>query len=134
VKSLAGPGDEAVRTAFLDERGEFPSPSALCNFFDRASVCIWRELLRLLSELLNQSGHAVIDATYFDRRQAPSHYLNRCEQEAQAVQVTFLVDIAEGAIITHIAAQTIQTARRLRSPCGTQSTCRVSPPTKATMT
>jgi len=62
-------------------------------------MCTWRELLRLSSELLDQSGHAAIDATYFDRQQASSHYLSRCDREVQTVQATFLVDTAQGAVI-----------------------------------
>jgi IS5 family transposase len=46
---------------------------------------IWGGLLRLSSELLDQSGHAAIDATYFDRRQASSHCLKRCDREVQTV-------------------------------------------------
>ena len=90
---------ERVRAALDLERGEFPGPSALCKSFDRAPMRIWRELLRLSSELLDQSGHAAIDATYFDRRQASSHYLKRCHREVQTIQATFLVDTAQGAVI-----------------------------------
>ena len=90
---------ERVRAALVLERGEFPGPSALCKSFDRAPMRIWRELLRLSSELLDQSGHAAIDATYFDRRQASNHYLTRCDREVQTVQATFLVDTAHGAVI-----------------------------------
>ena len=88
---------ERVRAALVTERGEFPGPSALCKSFDRAPMHIWRELLRLSSELLDQNGHAAIDATYFDRRQASSHYLKRCDRTVQTVQTTFLVDTAQGA-------------------------------------
>lgn len=90
---------EWVRPALVLERGEFPGPSALCKSFDRAPMRIWRELLRRSSELLEQNGHAAIDATYFDHRQASSHYLKRCDREVQTVQVTFLVDTAQGAVI-----------------------------------
>jgi len=90
---------ERVRAALVTERGEFPGPSALCKSFDRAPMHIWRELLRLSSELLDQNGHAAIDATYFDRRQASSHYLKRCDRTVQTVQTTFLVDTAQGAVI-----------------------------------
>jgi len=90
---------ERVRAALVLERGEFPGPSALCKSFDRAPMRIWRELLRLSSELLDQSGHAAIDATYFDRHQASTHYLNRCDRKVQTVQATFLVDTAHGAVI-----------------------------------
>jgi IS5 family transposase len=52
-----------------------------------------------LSELLDQPGHAAIDVTYFDRRQASTHYLNHCDREVQTVQATFLVDTAQGAVV-----------------------------------
>ena len=70
---------ERVRATLVLERGEFTGPSALCKSLDRAPMAVWRELLRLSSELLDQSGYAAIDATYFDRREASSHYLKRCE-------------------------------------------------------
>ena len=60
---------------------------------------IWCELLRLSSELLDQSGHAAIDATYFDCCQASTHYLSRCDRKVQTVQAAFLVDTAHGAVI-----------------------------------
>jgi IS5 family transposase len=88
-----------VRVALVLEHGEFPDPSALCKSFDRALMCIWRELLRRESEQLDQSGHAALDATYFDRRQAPSHHLKRCDRDVQTIQTTFLVDTAQGAVI-----------------------------------
>ncbi|WP_128904751.1 hypothetical protein [Halorubrum amylolyticum] len=74
-----------VRAALENEHGEFPGPSALCKSFDRTPMHIWRELFQLSSELLDQSGHAAIDATYFDRRQASNHYLKRCKRELQTV-------------------------------------------------
>ncbi len=99
---------ERVRAALVLERGEFPGPSALCKSFDRAPMRIWRELLRLSSELLNQSRHAAIDATYFDRRQASSHYLSRCNREVQTVQATFLVGLRSPVESTRGAAQNVE--------------------------
>lgn len=90
---------ERVRAWLALRRGEFPGPSALCKSIDRAPMSIWRELLRQSSELLDQTGHAAIDATYFDRRQASSHYLKRCDREVRTVQATSLVDTAQGAVI-----------------------------------
>ena len=69
---------ERVRAALILERGEFPGPSALCKSVDRVSMAIWRELL-------TQSDHAAIDASYFDRRQAVHHYLKRCNRKVQTV-------------------------------------------------
>ena len=97
---------ERIRAALVLERGEFIGPSALCKSLDRAPMAVWRELLRLSSELLDQSGHAAIDATYFDRREASSHYLKRSERDVQTVQATFLVDTAQGAVIdVHCSAK-----------------------------
>ena len=81
---------ERVRAWLALRRGEFPGPSALCKSFDRAPMSIWRELLQQSSELLDQTGHAAIDATSFDRRQASSHYLKRCDREVRTVQATFI--------------------------------------------
>ena len=97
---------ERVRAALVLERGEFLGPSALCRSFDRAPMSVWRELLRLSSELLGHSGHAAIDATYFDRQEASTHYLKRCDREVQTIQTTFLVDTAQGAVIdVHCSAK-----------------------------
>jgi IS5 family transposase len=63
---------EQIRAALVLERGDFRDPSALCKPFNRAPMRIWRELLRLSLELLDQSSHAAIDATYLDRRQDES--------------------------------------------------------------
>jgi hypothetical protein len=80
---------ERELAAFVLERGEFPGPSALRKSFDRAPIRIWRELLGLSSELLDQSGHAAIDATYFGRHQASTHYLNRCDRKVQTSKRRF---------------------------------------------
>jgi IS5 family transposase len=51
------------------------------------------------TELLNQNGHAAINATYFDRHQTSTHYLKRTGRSIRTIQATFLVDTAEGAIL-----------------------------------
>ena len=97
---------ERVRAALALRRGEFMGPSALCTSFDRASMTVWRELLRLSSELFDRLGHAAIDATYFDHWEASSHYLKRCDRDVQTIQATFLVDTAQGAVIdVHCSAK-----------------------------
>jgi IS5 family transposase len=62
-------------------------------------MSVWRELLRRSAELLDQNGHAAIDATYFDRQQASTHYLKRTGRSVRTIQATFLVDTAEGAVL-----------------------------------
>ena len=86
---------ERVRAVLNFHRGEFPVPSTLCKAFKRASMTVWRQLLRRSAELLNQNGHAAIDATYFDRQQASSHYLRRIDRSVKTIQTTFLVDTGE---------------------------------------
>jgi IS5 family transposase len=86
--------EEMERVQFLLglRRGKFPAPSTLCKAFKQAPMSVWRELL-------DQNGHAAIDATYFDRQQASAHYLKRTERSVQTIQATFLVDTAEGAVL-----------------------------------
>ena len=90
---------ERVRAVLKLERGEFPVPSTLCKAFKRTPMAVWRQLLRQSAELLEQNGHAAIDATYFDRQQASSHYLRRIDRSVKTIQTTFLVDTAEGAVL-----------------------------------
>lgn len=98
-------------------------------------MAVWREQLRLSSELLDQSSHAAIDATYFDRREASSHYLRRCDRDVGTVQATFLVDTAQGAVIdVHCSAKWPSgTNVGPQSPAFRRATCSVSPLTRATM-
>ena len=90
---------ERVRCLLGLRRGEFPAPSTLCKAFKRAPMSVWRQLLRRSAELLPQNGHGAIDATYFDRQQASTHYLRRTGRSVRTIQATFLVDTAEGAIL-----------------------------------
>ena len=90
---------ERVRARLALRRGEFIGPSALCKSFDRAPMAVWRELLRRSAELLDQNGHAAIDATYFDRQQASAHYRKRTGRSVRTIQATFLVDTVDGAIL-----------------------------------
>ena len=90
---------ERIRFLLGLRRGEFPAPSMLCKAFNRAPMSVWRQLLRRSAELLDQNGHATIDAIYFDRQQASAYYLNRTGRSVRTIQVTFLVDTADGAIL-----------------------------------
>ena len=90
---------ERVRFLLGLRHGKFPAPSTLCKAFKRAPMSVWRELLRRSAELLDQNGHAAIDATYFDRQQASAHYLQRTGRFVRTIQATFLVDTAEGAVL-----------------------------------
>jgi len=90
---------DRIRLLLSLPRGSFPHPSTLCKALKRASMRVWRQLLRRSAELLPRNGHGAIDATYFDRWQASSHYLSRCDRSVQTIQTTFLIDTEESAIL-----------------------------------
>lgn len=90
---------DRIRLLLSLPRGSFPHPSTLCKAFKRTSMRVWRQLLRRSAELLPRNGHGAIDATYFDRWQASSHYLRRCDRSVQTIQATFLIDTKKSAIL-----------------------------------
>src|SRR6056297_2713453 len=49
---------------------DLPKHSTLVKWFDRIKTALWRVLLRLSAQLHEPSGHAAIDATFFDRENA----------------------------------------------------------------
>lgn len=105
VVDLASEMDRVRRLLGLS-RYEFPAPSTLCRSFDRAPMSVWRALFNRSSELLQHSGHAAVDSTYFDRWQASPHYLRRTGRSVETLKITFLVDTAEQAILdVHCSAK-----------------------------
>lgn len=66
---------DRVRLLLDLRREEFPVPSTLYKAFKRVPMSVWRQLLRCSAEQLPKSSCAAIDATYFDREQASTHYL-----------------------------------------------------------
>lgn len=105
VVDLASEMDR-VRALLNLGRWDFPSPSTLCRSFDRAPMSVWRDLLSRSAELLDRCGHTAIDATFFARRQASPHYLNRIGRSVDTLKVTFLVDTADHAIVdVHCSAK-----------------------------
>jgi IS5 family transposase len=103
-KSYAGIVDLAsemdrVRALLQLPIHEFPDASTLFRSFNRAPMHVWRALLNRSAELLDRSGRGAVDATFFDRNQASSHYLRRIDRSVETLKVTFLIDTAEQAII-----------------------------------
>jgi IS5 family transposase len=80
------------------EEGDLPDHSTLVKAFDRFQMKIWRVLLRLSSELHDLSGHAALDATFFDRENASKHYCRRTNYRVQTLKATALVDTETQAI------------------------------------
>ena len=69
-----------------------PAPSTLCKAFDRISLSVCRVLLHLLAQLHDTADHAVMDATFFDRKTASKHYCCRTNYRVQTLKTTALVD------------------------------------------
>src|SRR6056297_2405526 len=81
------------------EEGDLPHHSTLVKAFDRFKMKLWRVLLRLSSELHDLSGHAAVDATFFDRENASKHYCRRTNYRVQTLKATALVDTESQAIL-----------------------------------
>ncbi len=77
---------------------DLPDHSTLVKAFDRTKMAVWRVLLRLSAQLHEPSGHAAINATFFDRETASSHYRRRTNYQVQTLKVTALVDTETQAI------------------------------------
>ncbi len=82
----------------LDE-ADLPDHSTLVKAFDRLKTALWRVLLRLSSEQHDPSGHAAIDATFFDRETASKHYCRRTNYRVQTLKTTALVDTETQAVL-----------------------------------
>ncbi|MFB1066303.1 IS5 family transposase [Natrinema sp. H-ect4] len=76
-----------------------PDHSTLVKWFDRIKTALWRVLLRLSAQLHEPSGHAAIDATFFDRENASKHYCRRTNYRVQTLKTTALVDTGSHAIL-----------------------------------
>ncbi|QLH81684.1 IS5 family transposase [Halosimplex pelagicum] len=78
---------------------DLPDHSTLVKWFDRIKTALWRVLLRLSAQLHDPSGHAAIDATFFDRETASKHYCRRTNYRVQTLKTTALVDTESHAIL-----------------------------------
>ena len=81
------------------EPADLPDHSTLVKWFDRIKTALWRVLLRLSAQLHEPSGHAAIDATFFDRENASKHYCRRTNYRVQTLKATALVDTESQAIL-----------------------------------
>ncbi len=80
-------------------KADLPDHSTLVKAFDRIKMAVWRVLLRLSAQLHEQSGHAAMDATFFDRENASKHYCRRTNYRVQTLKTTALVDTASQAVL-----------------------------------
>jgi len=81
------------------EKADLPDHSTLVKAFDRIKMAVWRVLLRLSAQLHDTSGHAAMDATFFDREHASKHYCRRTNYRVQTLKTTALVDTASQAVL-----------------------------------
>jgi IS5 family transposase len=81
------------------EASDLPDHSTLVKPFDRLQIEVWRVLLRLSAQEHEPSGHAAIDATFFDRENASKHYCRRTNYRVQTLKTTALVDTETHAIL-----------------------------------
>ncbi|ELY32158.1 transposase (ISH9) [Haloferax volcanii DS2] len=85
---------------------DLPDHSTLVKAFNRFQMKVCRVLLRLSSELHDLSGHAAIDATFFDRENASKHYCRRTNHRVQTLKATALVDTESQAVLdVHCATE-----------------------------
>jgi len=78
---------------------DLPDHSTLVKWFERIKTALWRVLLRLSAHLHEPSGHAAIDATFFDRENASKHYCRRTNYRVQTLKTTALVDTESNVIL-----------------------------------
>ncbi|XGI83984.1 IS5 family transposase [Halorutilales archaeon Cl-col2-1] len=81
------------------EEDDLPHHSTLVKAFDRIEMGVWRVLLRLSSELHDNTGHTAMDSTYFDRENASKHYCRRTNYRVQTLKATALVDTETQAVL-----------------------------------
>ena len=90
---------DRVRAVLQLARTAFPAPSTLCRSFDRAPMGVWRGLLQATAEKCDPGSHGALDATFFDREAASSHYRHRSDRHIRTLKTTALVDTDSCAIL-----------------------------------
>ncbi len=80
-------------------KADLPDHSTLVKWFDRIKTALWRVLLHLSAQEHEPSGHAAIDATFFDRENASKHYCRRTDYRVQTLKATALVGTESQAIL-----------------------------------
>jgi hypothetical protein len=60
-----------------------PDPTTFYHSLDRYAMYIWQALLRASAQQLRHSGHAALDSTFFERKEASQYYLQRSDPSCQ---------------------------------------------------
>ena len=90
---------DRVRALLQLARHEFPAPSTLWRSFERVPTRIWRQLLHRAATICDPGDHGALDATFFDREAASSHYRHRSDHHIQTLKATALVDTESCAVL-----------------------------------
>ena len=80
-------------------RSVFPVPSTLWRSFEQVPTRIWRQLLRRSATACDPGEYGALDATFFDREVASSHYVERTDRHIQTLKTTPLVDTESCAVL-----------------------------------
>ncbi|SMO90017.1 transposase [Halorubrum cibi] len=76
-----------------------PDPTTFYHSLNRYAMYIWRALLRVSAQQLHQSGHVALDSTFFERKQASQHDLQRRNRTVTTIKATTLTDTESLAVL-----------------------------------
>lgn len=103
--------------------------------FDRIKMAVWRVLLPLLVQLHEPSGHAAMNATFFDHQNASKHYCRRTNSRVQTLKTTALVDTETQTVLAFaVRPRNVTTPSSVgNSSATTRASCSASLPTRDTV-
>ena len=81
------------------EVAQLPDFTTVCARMQNLKMPVWREVLRLSTELVDTGEIQAIDATGMDRVAASHHYANRTNYTFKAVKTTLLIDCKTSMIL-----------------------------------
>jgi len=76
-----------------------PDPTTFYHSLDRYAMYIWRAFLRVSAQKLHHSGHVALDSTFFERKEASQHYLQRSGRTVKTIKATTLTDTESLAVL-----------------------------------
>jgi IS5 family transposase len=90
---------DRVRGLLQLARTAFPAPLMLWWSFERMPTRIWCQLLQRSATACDPGDHGALDATFFDREAASSHYVDRSDRHIQTLKTTAVVDTESCAVL-----------------------------------
>ncbi|WP_205596868.1 hypothetical protein [Halostella salina] len=83
---------DRVRALLQLARTEFPAPSTLWRSFERVPTRVWQQLIARSASAYDSGEHGAVDARFFDRQAASSHYNDCSDRHIRTLKTTVLVD------------------------------------------